>query len=129
MDGSGVVRDGSLAWRIVDRKQLWMLCLSRKLRNELGDALPRNRMLPVWRHFCQHIERVTQRFPCAFQAIQITYGCQHMCRVGALASARFQPATTLAQVQYSLQQLRFGSSSEQACAKLREHRKIKVWIS
>src|SRR5258706_3832486 len=67
---------------------------------------------PVGSHFRQDIEGMSQRFPCAFESIQITNGRQHMRRVCALASSRFEPATTLAQLQESLQEQRFGSSCQ-----------------
>src|SRR5947207_12375329 len=46
---------------------------------------------PVGSHFCQDIEGMSQRFPYAFESIQITNGRQHMRGVRALASSRFEP--------------------------------------
>ena len=71
---------------------------------------------------------MAHRFPCAFQPIQITNGRQHMRRVGALASTRFEPTTALAQIQQRLQEVCFGFSSEQTRAKLRKHGKIKARV-
>lgn len=57
---------------------------------------------PIRRNNGQDIESMAQRFHHTFGSIERSYLCQHMGRVGSLATMRFEPATFFAQRQHCL---------------------------
>ena len=72
---------------------------------------------------------VRPRVPAGIQPVEDPNGRQHMRRVGALASAGFEPLAFATAVQNGIEQTLFGGPHDQPGTKLAEDRTVETRVS
>ena len=83
---------------------------------------------PVRSDFGQNIQSCSQGFSNRLQAVESPYRSQHMRRIGALMSTRFEPSTFLEQFEDPGQQPLFRMPGNEPRTKFTQHGEIKAWV-